>query len=226
MAGTIDLPKGVTRGKARKNLHWPEGLRRLPAEFGMKTSDLGFEEAEQRRIAEKAVAGKDHEAVKIFNTTREVLLELMARDVCRRQVESNTGKKVYFDHEGNPTTLKYSTHVFDESGQAIEHAPAMEERSRWGVRGGRETLTAPGAPMPNPGHIKRMVEENFEDLFPRLVFRSDTPDTKYVHEKDSRDAFMAAHKAAVSNDGELRKGLLSWLPAFLKKPVSNWNGED
>lgn len=226
MAVAIDLPKNVRRGKARKNLHWPEGLRRLPAEFGLLTTDLGFEEADQRRIAEKAVVGKDKKALQIFNTTREVLLELMARDTAPRQVESNSGKKVYFDHEGNPTTNKYSTHVTNDSGEFIEHEPAMEDRSRWGVRAGRETLTAPGAEMPRPGHLKLMVEEHFDDLFPRLVFRSKTPDTKYVHSNDSRDAFLAAHKQAVSDEGELRKVLLDWLPKFLSQPQSSWNGED
>ena len=226
MAGTIELPKNVRRGKARKNMHWPEGLRRLPAEFGLLTTDLGFEESEQRRIGEKAAAGKDKKAVEIFNKTREVLLELMARDTAPRHVESNSGKKVYFDHNGEPTTNKYSTHITNDGGEFIQHEPVIEDRSRWGVRAGRETLTAPGAEMPRPGHLKLMVEENFEDLFPRLVFRSKTPDTKYVHKDDNRDAFLAAHKQATSDDGELRSVLLDWLPEFMKQPQSKWNGED
>ena len=149
-----------------------------------------------------------------------------ARDLAPRHVESNSGKKVYFDHNGEPTTNKYSTHVTNDRGEYLEHEAVIEDRSRWAVRAGRETLTAPGAEMPRPGHLKMMVEEHFEDLFPRLVFRSKTPDTKYVHEDDNRDAFLAAHKLATSDDGELRGGLLSWLPEFLKQPQSKWNGED
>lgn len=224
MAAAIELPKGVKPGKARVSLDWPEGLRRLPAEFGIKTTDIGFEESDQIRLVAQAKAGNE-KAHAIIQTTREVLLELMSRDIEERQVEASNGKKVYFDHSGEATTLKYSTHVFDDNGRAIEHLPALETRSRWGIRAGRETLTAPGAPMPQPGHMKIKVEEHFDDLFPRLVFRSNTPDTKYVHTSDSRDAFLAAHKQAVSDDGQLRTMLLSWLPAFLKKPQSKWDGQ-
>ena len=181
MASTIDLPKNVVRGKTRKNIVWPEGLKRLPNQFGLKATDLGFDANDLTRLAAKAAGGKDQKAIKVFNTTREVLLELMARDTEPRHVTDNSGNKVYFDHNGEPTVRKYSGHLTDQSGEYIEHEPVMEERSRWGIRAGRETMTAPGAEMPQPGHWKHMVEEHFDDLFGQLVFATDTPDTRFIH---------------------------------------------
>ena len=224
MAG-IKLPKSVMKGATRSDeVNWPSGLTTLPSKFGVTAKDLGYNELEKNIIADRATAGSEKEA-KILETALQVFLELMARDIEPRQMVDQAGHKLYIDglNPTEGTRRKYYTNDLDET---IENGPAMEERSRWGVRAGIETNQAQGFEMPKPGHYKQYVADHWNDLFRKLQFRSEVPDYKHMHPSDSREVYAAAVERATSDEGEIRKTLLQWLTPFLKNPKTQWTGEE
>lgn len=221
---TTETDVQIVPARAQKRIDWPEGLVSLPIQFGVMASDLGFSPSDRQRIAEGADAG-DQKDVAVVNLTINLVLELMARDVETRPVRDQRGKRLYLDENGRLTVLPTSPVLANDDGSPLEHAPAVERRSRWAIRSGAETLTAPGAPIPKPGYWKEHVLANATDLFRRLNFLSPTVETTHLHERDNPERYRAIHAHAISDKAPLRKALLSWLPGFIANPVSTWDGE-
>lgn len=211
--------------RAEKKLDWPADLLHLPRRFGMKWADLGLVKDDIRRTVELARNGRPAEEAKAHRVV-QVLIELMGRDQEERFCYDSRKRQIYIDANGRETAQRFSMTDHNDDGGALEHIPKTEVRSRWGIRAGHETLQAPGLPAPQPGHWKRMVLDNWDNLLPQLVFLSDSLETGHLHYRDNVEAYRAAHTAATSNESLKRRELAEWLTEFLKRPESAWNGEE
>lgn len=215
----------VVKPRAEKSLDWPVDLLHLPRRFGMKWSDVGMDGDHIRRTVELARNNKQPEAARC-NALVNVMLELMARDSEERPCIDSRQRPVYIDSHGRETAARFSPTEYDDNGGLLEHPRKMEIRSRWGLRAGHETYQAPGLPAPTPGYWRDRVVDNWDNLLPQLAFLSDRFETGHMHHRDNVEACRAVHTAATSDEGPLRAELLAWLPEFLKRPESKWNGED
>lgn len=122
-------------------------LKELPRQFAMKTTDLGYSEAEYRELAQQYAEGSEAESVKNFATTmKNVLFELMSRDVHERVLYRNTGN----------TTLPW--YITDESGNVVMQrlangsvSPKVKTKrcSRWAV----DVDDCVGAPTPKAAWV-------------------------------------------------------------------------
>lgn len=194
-------------------------LKELPRQFAMKTTDLGYSEAEYRELAQQYAEGSEAESVKNFATTmKNVLFELMSRDVHERVLYRNTGN----------TTLPW--YITDESGNVVMQriangsvSPKVKTKrcSRWAV----DVDDCVGAPTPFPGFYKQAVEQHLASLLPELVFLSDVANPGNIQPQDVSPSFEAMHAGAISDRNPRRNKLLEWLRPFLKAPVSKWEGK-
>lgn len=209
---------------------WDHEILRLPRTMGCRASDVAkdIETPEQRanmvRLAKKGDAG----AMEVVNRALNLMLELMGRYKVEKQLRDPQGRLLFFDHVGQLTSRKYSETVKDQNGHALRHKDAMEQRSYWGVREGADCLTAPGTLIPQPCHYRTLVEENFDDLFPRLFFLSSELDPRepdpMAAKPEMRGEYMKFLKEQTSDQGFRRRELLTWLPKFLESPVATWDG--
>lgn len=208
---------------------WPMQLLLLPRTMALRCEDLGFKPEERAAIVKSALAN-DKTALAKMNVALNVFVELMGIYQEERQVvDARTGELLFIDQNGNLTTQ----HFYITNQETKKYAPnqrAMEMRSPWGVRPGVECRSASGTEMPQPGHYKKMVEQNFDDLLPRLRFLSDRLDPSEPDPNAMRPEHTAMYaenlKALVNDNHFRRKPLLGWLTEFLKKPVATWNGLD
>lgn len=207
---------------------WPQGIVRLPIQNWITAEDLGFSERNKLTIVDRAKAG-DAKAIKILNTTCQVLLELMKRDKEMRHSVNERNQPLYFDNHGNLTTESGSKTERDMDGRFLRFRPALEERSKHGVKAGREAGSGPGTAWNEPGEWKKRVEENFYELFPKLKYREWKPAFSAGQFGTVPGAVeYAKQKHAEGMDpqtGMERQATLAWLEPFLKNPVSDWDGQ-
>lgn len=212
-------------------IDWDENLLRILRIFHIKSTDIPNcpEEGVLRtELVRKANAG-DTKARAVLNTTLNLVLECMGRFRRPRQLVDAQNRLLFLDPNEQLTIRKFSATLKDSEGHALRHEKAMQVRSEWGVKPGVECQSAAGTPVPRPGHYKTLVEENFDDLFPKLYFMSEKLDSREAdptsRQPETRAAYLAELKAQCDDSSERRQEVLKWLPAFIKKPVNTWDGE-
>lgn len=213
-------------------VEWPVDLKYLPRLYGVKATDIpGVPETHEERKAQaiRATKGKDAKAMMVLNLALQVFLELMSRHKEERQLLDAQGRKLFIDaRNGQLTTRRFSDTLKDADNHALVHERAMHERSVYGVMAGVECLTAPGTPVPQPGHYKSLVVEHFAELYPDLFFLRDRLDPHEhdpnAHRPQDAQAYREYLKQQNEDTSDRRRDLLAWLPEFLKKPVCKWDG--
>lgn len=217
---------GETPGSDK--VDWPEGIKRLPVQNWVTAEDLGFSERNKLNIVNAAKAG-DVKAIKTLDVVYNVLIELMKRDTEPRQKVNERNQALYFDDHGKLTTESGSQTNKDMDGRFLKYRPALEIRSKHGVKAGREAGSGPGTQWNRPGEWMLRVKENFYELFPKLRFREHKPAfaagqfgttpgvVEYAKQKHA--------EGMDANTGMERRATLEWLTPFLKNPKSDWDGQ-
>jgi hypothetical protein len=221
LVGGVDLNKGF---------QWPSNLLSCPSEWFMLASDIpGITDSERSLLAERAAKGHA-DAIKTCETAKQVILEMMRRTREDRGLETSTGQPLFIDENGKQTPI---SGYWTGTGQRtlIQNKRATERRSVFAVRKGREAMSGPGTPYVGEAYWKRMVEENFLDLLPKLQFKKPNLNeyrgsfgANSAMDGDRLQIMTHAEKVLDDNSAE-RQRLKRWLTPFLKNPVCKWDGE-
>lgn len=205
---------------------WGTDLIYMPSDWIMVTEDIGITNGERALLVANAKSG-DKDAAKLCETAKQVILEMMRRTRIDKPVEDDRGRAVFLDENGKDT-IKPSNGGHGED--LIVYKRKTERRSAFGIRKGREAQSGPGTKYLGEAYWKRMVEENFYDLLPKLEFKHKdfgAVTGNFGSQPNALEFAKQRHAEIVANDNSAqRQRLLKWLVPFLKNPVSSWDGEE
>lgn len=210
-----------------RGFEWTSDQLALPSEHFMLASDIpGLRDSDRKNLVARAQAG-DKASIATCKLFTQVFLEMMYRSREQRLKEDSSGRPLYINEHGKET-IQSSTKV---EGQLVVFKRATENRSRYGVRKGREAQSGPGVPYIGEAAWKRRVEEHNYDLIQRVEFKKPNLDefagqfgAVSAMNNDALQKQVHATKVLDDTSGERRK-LLGWLRPFLKNPVCKWDGE-
>lgn len=204
---------------------WGSDLLYCPSQWFMMSEDIGIVNGERQMLVD-AAKRKDEDAITKLEIAKQVVLEMMARTREDRHKHDSSGRPLFIGLDGKETI---ETSYRSPQGELTVFKRATERRSTFGIRKGREAQGGPGTPYIGEGYWKRMVEEQFYDLFPKMEFKKLKPDftPKDYPTPQAMDYAKQQHAEKVANPNSAeRKRLMRWLTPFLKNPVSKWTGED